>query len=203
MSMPSSSEAVATSAFSSPRFRRCSASRRRSRDRLPWCAVTFSSPRRCDNWRAARSAWRRVLTKTSVLRCSPTRFAMRSYTCSQSSPDITAPSGAAGTSSARSRSRLWPLSITAQAGRADASRRPAPTKKRATSSRGRCVADKPTRVNWPAGERIEPLQRQRQVRASLVADQRVDLVDDDRARRATAWRGRNPSPAGCTATRAW
>ena len=31
MSMPSSSEAVATSAFSSPRFKRCSASSRRSR----------------------------------------------------------------------------------------------------------------------------------------------------------------------------
>jgi len=38
MSIPSSSDAVATSARSSPRFRRCSASRRCSRARLPWCA---------------------------------------------------------------------------------------------------------------------------------------------------------------------
>ena len=35
MSMPSSSEAVATSTFSSPRFSRCSASKRRSLARLP------------------------------------------------------------------------------------------------------------------------------------------------------------------------
>ena len=40
MSMPSSSDAVATSAFSSPRFRRCSASKRRSFARLPWWAAT-------------------------------------------------------------------------------------------------------------------------------------------------------------------
>ena len=35
ISMPSSSEAVATSAFSSPRFSRCSESSRCSRARLP------------------------------------------------------------------------------------------------------------------------------------------------------------------------
>ena len=40
MSMPSSSDAVATRAFSAPVFSRCSASSRVSFDRLPWCAVT-------------------------------------------------------------------------------------------------------------------------------------------------------------------
>ena len=44
MSMPSSSDAVATSARSSPALSRCSASSRRSRDRLPWWLVTGSSP---------------------------------------------------------------------------------------------------------------------------------------------------------------
>ena len=44
MSMPSSSEAVATSALSSPRFRRFSASRRSLAERLPWCDVTLSAP---------------------------------------------------------------------------------------------------------------------------------------------------------------
>ena len=46
MSMPSSSEAVATSAFSSPCLSRCSASSRCSFARLPWCAATCSSPSR-------------------------------------------------------------------------------------------------------------------------------------------------------------
>ena len=45
MSMPSSSEAVATSARSWPALSRCSASSRRSRERLPWWLVTASSPR--------------------------------------------------------------------------------------------------------------------------------------------------------------
>ena len=75
MSMPSSSDAVATSTFSSPRFRRCSASSRVSFARLPWCAATASLPSRSPRWRAARSAMRRVLTKTSVVRCMRTSSA--------------------------------------------------------------------------------------------------------------------------------
>ncbi len=57
-----------------------------------------------------------------------------------------------------------------------------PTRKRATSSIGFCVADRPMRVSLAAGEGLEPLQRQRQVRAALAAGQRVDLVHDHRAR---------------------
>ena len=78
MSMPSSSEAVATSAFSSPCLSRCSASSRCSLARLPWCAVTCSSPSRSESWRVTRSAMRRVLTKISVVRCSSTSSARRS-----------------------------------------------------------------------------------------------------------------------------
>ena len=44
MSMPSSSDAVATSTLSLPSRSRCSASSRFSFDRLPWCAATASSP---------------------------------------------------------------------------------------------------------------------------------------------------------------
>ena len=68
MSMPSSSDAVATSAFSCPDFSRVSASSRFSFDRLPWCAVTASSPSRSLRWRASRSAIRRVFTNISVVR---------------------------------------------------------------------------------------------------------------------------------------
>ena len=70
MSMPSSSDAVATSARSSP-ARSCDSTRcRRSFDRLPWCAATASSPSRSASRCATRSAMRRVLTKTSVVRCA-------------------------------------------------------------------------------------------------------------------------------------
>ena len=70
MSMPSSSDAVATSARRSPARRRVSTRWRRSFDRLPWCAATTSSPSRSPSWCASRSARRRVLTNTSVVRCS-------------------------------------------------------------------------------------------------------------------------------------
>src|SRR5438046_1838595 len=44
MSIPSSSDAVATSALSFPSLSRVSASRRFSLERLPWCDVTWSAP---------------------------------------------------------------------------------------------------------------------------------------------------------------
>ena len=37
----------------------------------------------------------------------------------------------------------------------------------------------PDALDRPAGERLEPLERQRQVAAALVAHHRVDLVHDD------------------------
>ncbi len=46
ISIPSSSEAVATRARRSPARRRVSTRYRRSFDRLPWWAATTSSPRR-------------------------------------------------------------------------------------------------------------------------------------------------------------
>ena len=55
-SMPSSSEAVATTARSSPARSRASTRSRRSIERLPWWACTLSSPRRSASWWATRSA---------------------------------------------------------------------------------------------------------------------------------------------------
>ena len=59
----------------------------------------------------------------------------------------------------------------------------APTRNRATSSSGFCVAERPMRCRGfgPPVERLEPLERKREVRAALVARERVDLVDDDGA----------------------
>ena len=69
MSMPSSSDAVATRARSEPCLRRRSASIRVSFDMLPWWAATASGPKRSLSSCAERSAMRRVLTKISVVRC--------------------------------------------------------------------------------------------------------------------------------------
>ena len=56
---------------------------------------------------------------------------------------------------------------------------PRPPRKPATTLSGRCVAERPMRCGGFAGQRLEPLERQRQVRAALRAGQGVDLVDDD------------------------
>ena len=55
-----------------------------------------------------------------------------------------------------------------------------PPRKRAISSSGRCVAESPMRCGGPVGDRLEPLERQHQVRAALGGRERVDLVDDYR-----------------------
>ena len=69
MSMPSSSEAVATSTLSWPSRSLISASSRASLARLPWWAATCPAPSRSLSRCAMRSASRRVLTMTSVVRC--------------------------------------------------------------------------------------------------------------------------------------
>ena len=51
----------------------------------------------------------------------------------------------------------------------------------------------------PAAQRIEPLERQREMRAALVRRDRVDLVDDDGARVRQHRGGRIRSRAGCRA----
>ena len=62
-------------------------------------------------------------------------------------------------------------------------RRRRPTRKRATSSTGFCVAESPMPQQRPLRDLLQPLERQRQVRAAPRADDRVNLVDDDRADR--------------------
>ncbi len=144
MSMPSSREAVATRARSSPARRRCSTRRRRSLERLPWWAATCSVPSRSASRWARRSDMRRVLTKTRVVRCSATWAAIRSRTSPSCSVEATAPSSVPGSSMATSRSRRGPQSTTV-------AERPGPTpvSSRAVSSIGRWVADSPMR--WGRG----------------------------------------------------
>ena len=59
-----------------------------------------------------------------------------------------------------------------------------PPRNRAISSSGRCVAESPMRCGASGATRVEPLEREREVRAALRARHGVDLVDDHRAQRA-------------------
>ena len=71
-------------------------------------------------------------------------------------------------------------------------RRAPPPRKRATSSTGRTVADSPIALGGLVEQRVEPLERQRQVGAALGAGDRVHLVDDhrlDAAQRLARLRG--------------
>ncbi len=151
-SMPSSSEAVATRARSSPARSRASTRRRRAVERLPWWAATCSPPSapspgssRSASWWATRSASFRVFTNTSVVRWSRTWSAMRSSTSENWVWLATASSSEEGSSMATSRSRRWPQSTIAGMGRPS----PAPASSRATTSRGRWVADSPIRWSRP------------------------------------------------------
>ena len=79
MSIPSSSDDVATRHGRSPDFRRSSTTRRSSRASDPWWARAISaglssSPASSFNRTASRSAPRRLFTKMIVLRCSCTSF---------------------------------------------------------------------------------------------------------------------------------
>ena len=97
-----------------------------------------------------------------------TSAAMRSITSPICSADATASSSPWGSSSARSRRRWWPVSTMAHGSGA-----PEPVSRSATSEMGRCVADSPTR--WGRGPQANSTRSS--VRARC----------DPRLSRATAW----------------
>ena len=174
MSIPSSSEAVATSALSSPARSRSSTRWRRSFDRLPWWAATCSEPKRSASRWAKRSDIRRVLTKTRVVRWSATWAAIRSRTSPSCSVEATADSSVPGSSMETCRSRRWPQSTTV----AD---RPVPTpvSRRAVVDRTLGGGQPDPLGPGPRGP-VETLEGEGQVGAPFVPDQGVDLVHDHR-----------------------
>ena len=141
MSIPSSSEAVATRILISPDFRRCSASRRSSRESEPWWAATCSSPRRPLSSKAIFSTSLRVLTKTSVLRCELACAASLSKISDHMPFEVMEPSSSEGTSMAMSRTRRWPTWMMLAAVLFGAQ----PVRNWATSAMGFCVAEMPMR----------------------------------------------------------
>ena len=179
--------------FQLPLLRRLSASKRSSFAMLPWCAVTSSPPTRSDRWRAMRSACRRVLTKMRVVRCSRDQLG-------QSIVDQRPDFARHHRFERRRRNLDLQVAVADVAGSmmvqsASPSARDCrePTRNRATSSMGFWVADNPTRVSRRPGERLEALQRQREMQAALRPHHRVNFVDDHGARR------RQHLPAGLRA----
>ena len=83
MSMPSSSDEVATSARSAPAFSRSSISTRCGRAIEPWCERTSVSPASSLRAPASRSASRRLLTKMSVERCARISSSSRGWMADQ------------------------------------------------------------------------------------------------------------------------
>jgi hypothetical protein len=164
MSMPSSRLDVATRAGRRPLFRRSSISRRCSRAMDPWWARTSSAPASSLRRAAMRSASRREFTKTSVEVWARIRSSSRGYIAGQiecrasgspaAGPDSTSsgrgrPSSAmssTGTTTSRSSCLRTPASTTVTGRGWGPSR---PPRKRATSSCGRWVAERPMR--WGAG----------------------------------------------------
>ncbi len=195
MSMPSSSELVATSAGSRPALSSSSISRRCSRAMLPWWARTRSSPasslRRC----ARRSLRRRLLVNTIVLLCERISSRMRGWMAGQmllrASGLIAGPPGccswgrtspraamsSTGTTTSSSRGLRVPAStiVTSRSG-------PMPPRNRAIVSSGRWVADRPMRCGgrpWSSRSRSRRSRRQGEVGTALGPGDGVDLVDDD------------------------
>ena len=187
MSMPSSSDEVATSARSRPALSRSSISVRWGRASDPWWARTSGSPASSLSAAASRSARRRLLTKSRVERWARTSSSRRgwidvqivctdppcaagplgcstgwptlamsaigtstviaSFFGSRASTTVTA-RGAPGVASANSSCRARAGSALPRA--LPPARRPAgmvPPRKRAISSRLRCVADRPMRCS--------------------------------------------------------
>ena len=189
MSMPSSSEEVAMSAFSSPAFSRVSALRRCSFERLPWSA-TCSAPMRSARKRVARSARRRLLTKMSVVRCAWISSASRSYSSSQTSFAMMASSRRSPTSSARFLARARgrclrsrPRSRERRPGSAPCPRAASPSqvsaRHRRLSSQGRPAA-----------------RAEHQVRAALALPRRSSSSTDHTSWCSSASRGRIPRSTG-------
>ena len=182
MSIPSSSDEVATTHRSSPVFRPSSMAMRCWRDTLPWWARAISSPASSFNSAARRSTSPRLLQNTIVLRCAMTCSSSSGYMAGQierrdgssgSSPSTGLVMSSTGTTISTS-SSLSRGASTMATGRASQESPVAipPTRNRAISSSGRWVADSPMR--WGA---------------AVISSSRSRLSDrcEPRLEAATAW----------------
>ncbi len=203
MSMPSSSDEVATRHGISPRFSSSSISTRCSRAIEPWWARAISSSASSFSRSASRSASRRLLTNTIVERCSRTSFEQLRV---DRRPDrLRVPLGARVHLLAVGRHRVRELRRRRQlahvldghddlevellrAAGVDELDRPAARDEAADlleRALRRRQADPLERL---LHELLEPLDGERQVRAALRPGDRVHLVEDQRVGRPSASR---------------
>ncbi len=194
MSIPSSSDEVATSAGSRPSLSASSIATRCSRAIEPWWARTRSSPasslRRC----ARRSARRRLFTNTSVLRCARISSRIRGWIAGQMLTRRSPPPPGAARLVVRGERVARVAHVLDRHDDREVQRLPGPgihDRDRAAFADARQEA--PDRLERPLGRRqadplegrragraevLQALQAQREVRAALRAGDGVDLVDD-------------------------
>ena len=198
MSMPSSSELVATTAGRRPALRSSSIRSRCSRLTEPWCARAISSPAISFSFAHSRSASRREFANTIVLRCSR-------ISSTQPPVDVPArcwpflrPVAAAVPVGRPRRARPCPRparrpKVERLLGRRRHDRRPGRSRRgTARPPRAGGRRRQPDALGRPAEQLVDPLERQRQVRAALRPGDRVHLVDDhrlDAAQRLARLRG--------------
>ena len=102
---------------------------------------------------------------------------MRSITSPICSADVTASSSPSGSSSRE-------VEVALVAGVDDLGGGRVPTSRRADGLDRALRGRQPDALRRPLADRLEPLEREREVRAALVACDGVDLVDDDGLDRA-------------------
>ena len=199
MSIPSSSDEVATRAGRRPALRASSIRRRWSRAIEPWWARATSSPASSLRAAARRSDRRRELTKRIVERCARTSSRRRGWMAGQIERRgrmLAGPSGissaegsmasprramsSTGTSTRRSKAFFAP-------GVDDRHRPRLPASPALASAQvARDLLERPLRrgeadpLEGPPGDLLEPLEREREVGPALRPHEDVDLVHDDR-----------------------
>ena len=126
-------------------------------DQLEDARVHVRPDARCSA-RARRGRARRRRRRPARAGCAPGSFMSSTGTITSTSSALREPASTIVTG--RGPSAVWP------------------PRKRAISSSGRWVAERPMRCGGRVGDRFEPFERQHQVRAALRRRERVDLVDD-------------------------
>ena len=198
MSIPSSSELVATIAFSVPRLSGSSISSRCSRAIEPWWARTSSSPASSLRRAARRSASRRAFTNTIVERCARISSSSCGWIAGQIDACGGAVPGVAGPSIAGIRCGVSEIPDSPPCPRPARRPRPpsacgarrrrssrgevrstvCPPRNRAISSSGRWVADRPIRCGGSSASSSSRSSESARCAPRLVPAMRVDLVDD-------------------------
>ena len=207
MSMPSSRLDVATMPRSRPSFSSDSTCTRCSRASDPWCARTSSSPASSLRLAASRSARRRALQNTIVVRCARISSRMRGM---HVRPDAAVRLGIVEPERARrcargrrmragfvhvvdgddhldverlARPRVDDRDRSLLPAVAEAAEEPRDLVERAL----RCRQTDALRRR--VGDRLESFEREHQVRAALGGGERMDLVDDHRLHAAQRFAG--------------